>query len=105
MQTDLIIVSEYCNKCHIEPSFIHMLEEDGLIDIQETNQEQYLYVSQLADLERYARMYYDLSINIAGIDAIQHLLNRVEQMQQEIRFLQNRLNFYNEKDFEEIEDY
>ncbi len=105
MQTDLIIVSEYCNKCHIEPSFIRMLKEDGLIDIQETNQEQYLYVSQLADVEKYARMYYDLSINIAGIDAIHHLLNRVEQMQREMRFLQNQLNVYRDKGFEEIEDY
>ena len=26
MQTELIIVSEYCHKCHIEPSFIEMLE-------------------------------------------------------------------------------
>ena len=39
MQTDLIIVSEYCNKCHIEPSFILMLEEDGLIEMQEMNKE------------------------------------------------------------------
>ena len=43
MQTDLIIVSEYCNKCHIEPSFILMLEEDGLIEIQEMNKEKYLF--------------------------------------------------------------
>ena len=33
MQTELIIVSEYCHKCHIEPSFIDLLEEGGLIKI------------------------------------------------------------------------
>ena len=33
MQNELIIVSEYCDKCHIEPSFIEMLQEIGLIDI------------------------------------------------------------------------
>ena len=105
MQTDLIIVSEYCNKCHIEPSFILMLEEDGLIEIQEMNKEKYLFASQLADLERYTRMYYDLSINIAGIDAIHHLLDRMQSMQQEIHFLRNRLNVYREKEYEEIEDF
>ena len=31
MQTELIIVSEYCHKCHIEPSFIDLLEEGALI--------------------------------------------------------------------------
>ena len=33
MQNELIIISEYCDKCHIEPSFIEMLQEGGLIDI------------------------------------------------------------------------
>lgn len=67
MQTDLVIVSEYCQKCHIDPSFIILLEEGGLIDINITDGERYLFSSQLRDLEQYTRMYYDLSINIEGI--------------------------------------
>lgn len=105
MQTDLIIVSEYCNKCHIDPSFILMLEEDGLIEVQEMNKEKYLLVSQLAELEKYTRMYYDLSINIAGIDAIHHLLDRVQTMQREIHRLRNQLNAFHEQayEYEEVE--
>lgn len=34
METDLIIVREYCQKSHVDPSFILSLEEDGLIDIR-----------------------------------------------------------------------
>ena len=63
MQSDLIIISEYCRKCGIEPSFISMLEEDGLIDVEEKDDEKCLQLSQLSDIEKYARMYYDLSIN------------------------------------------
>lgn len=77
MQTDLVIVSEYCQKCHIDPSFIILLEEGGLIDINITDGERYLFSSQLRDLEQYTRMYYDLSINIEGIEAIHHMLDRV----------------------------
>lgn len=33
MDTNLIIVSEYCRICHIEPSFILKLEKGGLIEI------------------------------------------------------------------------
>ena len=33
MQNELIIVSEYCRKCHIEPSFIDLLQEGGLIEV------------------------------------------------------------------------
>ncbi|MEL5894971.1 chaperone modulator CbpM [Bacteroides sp. GD17] len=96
MQNELIIVSEYCSKCHIEPSFIDMLQEGGLIDIQTEEGERYLLFSQLPDVERYSRMYYDLSINMEGIDAIHHLLERLEEMQQEIHSLRSRLRLFGE---------
>lgn len=94
MQTDLIIVSEYCQKCHIDPSFILLLEEGGLIDIDTVGGEKYLLSSQLRELEQYTRMYYDLSINIEGIDAIHHLLNRMDALHQEMNRLRNRLRLY-----------
>ncbi|WP_455966937.1 chaperone modulator CbpM [Bacteroides fluxus] len=94
MQNELIIVSEYCNKCHIEPTFIDRLQEGGLIDIQTENGERFLLFSQLPDVERYSRMYYDLSINMEGIDAIHHLLERMEEMQKEIYSLRSRLKVF-----------
>ena len=94
MQNELIIVSEYCDKCHIEPSFIEMLQEIGLIDIWTEGGERCLQFAQLPDVERYIRMYYDLSINIEGIDAIHHLLKRMESMQQEIYSLHSRLRLF-----------
>lgn len=104
MRTDLIIVNEYCRICHIEPSFIFMLEKDGLIEIDTINGENYLPLSQLYDLEKYIRMYYDLSINVEGIDAIHHLLKRVESMQSEINRLKNKLRLYEKNDFDFIEE-
>jgi hypothetical protein len=44
-------------------------------------------------VERYARLYYDLSINMEGIDAIHHLLDRIYVMQDEMRSLRNQLRF------------
>lgn len=94
MQNELIIISEYCSKCHIEPSFIDMLHEGGLIDIRTDDGKRYLTFSQLPDVERYSRMYYDLSINMEGIDAIHHLLARIEEMQKEIHSLRGRLRLF-----------
>lgn len=94
MQNELIIISEYCSKCHIEPSFIDMLHEGGLIDIWTDDGKRYLTFSQLPDVERYSRMYYDLSINMEGIDAIHHLLERIEEMQKEIHSLRGRLRLF-----------
>ncbi len=96
MQNDLIIVSDYCDKCHIESSFIDLLQEGGLIDIRVESGERYLLFSQLPDVERYSRMYYDLSINMEGIDAIHHLLEQINEMQQEIDRLHARLRLYGE---------
>ncbi len=94
METDLIIVSEYCRKSHVDPSFIALLETEGLIEIRMIGDTRYLPLSQLSDVERYIRMYYDLSINIEGIDAIRHLLRRMEDLQSELSSLRNRLRLY-----------
>lgn len=94
MQTDVIIISEYCEKSHIDPAFILALEEDGLIDIDMVDGQRCLPLSQLRALEQYARMHYDLAINIEGIDAIRHLLRRVTDLQEKVSQLQRRLHAY-----------
>ncbi len=96
MQTELIMMREYCSKCDIEISFVEMLADEGLIDVQLVEGVQYLEPAQLSDLERYIRWHYDLSINVAGIDAIRHLLSRMESMQEEIRLLKRHLAVFRE---------
>ncbi len=98
MRADLIIVSEYCRKCDIEPSFVELLAEEGLVDIQIVEGIQHLLKSQLPNLERYVRWHYDLSINVAGIDAIRHLLERIEDMQRELYMLKRQLSELSELD-------
>lgn len=98
MTTDLIIVTEYCDNCNIEQQFIALLENEGLIEITILDGTEYLHISQLLDLERYARWYYDLSINIAGIDTIQRLLRKVETMQADLQTMQRLIDSYNRKE-------
>lgn len=92
METDLIIITEYCEKSHTDPDFLISLEEGGLIEIRNIDGQQYLLASQLGELERYSHLYYDLAINIEGIDAIRHLLNRMMQLQREINQLRRQLH-------------
>ena len=94
MQSDLIIINDFCDRCHVDPSFITELEEDGLIEVRVIDEERYLPASQLAELERYTHLYYDLSINIEGIDAIRHLLTKIDNLQNKVRSLENELRFY-----------
>lgn len=92
MPTGLIVMKEYCLKSHIEPSFIGLLAEEGLIEILLVKGIEHLKVSQLPDLERYIRWYYDLSINIAGIDVIRHLLFQINLLQKEISLLRRQMS-------------
>ena len=94
MNTDLIIVTEYCRTTNTEPSFIYLLEEVGLIEINIIDDEKYFRPEQLPELERYSRLYYDLSVNIEGIDVIRHLLDRMENMRKEITDLKSKLKIY-----------
>lgn len=94
METDLIIITEYCEKSHTDPDFLISLEEGGLIEIRNIDGQQYLLTSQLGELERYSHLYYDLAINIEGIDAIRHMLNRMTQLQREIDQLRRQLHKY-----------
>ena len=104
METDLIIIKEYCEKSHTDPTFLISLEKDGLIEIRTVNGEQYLLASQLRELERYTHLYYDLSINIEGIDAIRHLLGRLELLQREVSLLRRRLHRFQHNEDSSIEE-
>ena len=104
MDTELIIFNEYCQKSHTDPTFIISLEEGGLIEIRTVDGERYLLASQLRELERYSHLYYDLSINIEGIDAIHHMLDRMRNLQAEIQSLRNRLHLYEPFGFDTIEN-
>ncbi len=84
MKPELIIIEEYCIQSEIEPDFIIQLENEGLIEIYIVDDKRYIDSSQLRDIEQYARWYYDLSINIEGIDVIRNLLSRMTEMQEEI---------------------
>lgn len=87
METELIIIEEYCKSSRIESSFILLLADEGLIDIKIIENKQYIYESQLSDLDRFANLHYDLSVNIEGIDIIQNLLTQINDMQKELYIL------------------
>jgi len=98
MKTDhLIPLDVFCTSNDIEISFISSLHEAGLIKITTIEEAGFFDSEQLQQLERYLRFYYELNINLEGIDAIKHLLNRVNSMQEEITTLRNRLRLYEDR--------
>ena len=95
MQTDnLIAVDTFCANYNIEISFISSLQQIGLIEITTIKETEFINASQLRHLEKIVHLYYELDINIEGIETITHLLHRINSMQDEIIALKNRLRLY-----------
>ena len=93
---DMIVLDEFCASHHVEISFVRSLEEHGLIETIIINETQCVSDNELSKLEQLIRLHRELNINTEGIDAISNLLKRVENMQNEITELRNKLNFYEE---------
>ncbi len=95
MQTEnLIAVNEFCISHNIEISFISSLQKAGLIELTIIEETFFIDADQLQQLEKIVHFYYELDINLEGIETINHLLQRINSLQDEIVMLKNRLRLY-----------
>lgn len=92
--THLIAANEFCIYHNIEPSFIYSLQQSGLIEITVVEEKPFVDESELPQLEKLVRLYREMDINLEGIETISYLLQRMNEMQQQIVQLTNRLNIY-----------
>ena len=91
---ELIPADDFCVHYEIEFSFINSLQHYGLIETTTIEQTTLIPNNQLQKLEQLVRLHYDLNINLEGIDAITHLLEKIKNMQHEITALKNKLRLY-----------
>jgi hypothetical protein len=95
METEyLISIDEFCAIHNIEISFISSLQQSGLIEITTVREAGFIEADQLKQLEKFIRLYYELDINLEGIETINYLLQRISSMQHEIVALRNKLRIY-----------
>jgi hypothetical protein len=91
---ELISAREFCIVHHIELSFIRNLHDAGLIGMTVMNDGFFLTAGELPVVEKFVRWHYDLAINSEGIEALSHVLERMERLLDENRTLRNRLRRY-----------
>jgi hypothetical protein len=90
----LIKTADFCVYHQLEHTFITELQEAGLVQITIVDQTPFIPDTELHKLERMIRLHTELDINIAGIEAITHLIERIENIQEEMRLLKNSLKAY-----------
>jgi len=99
MQTEyLIAVDEFCTIHNIDTSFISSLKQTGLIEVATIKEAGFIDAGQLQQLEKFIRFYYEMDINLEGIETITHLLQRISNLQDEITLLRNTLRLYEVND-------
>ncbi|GAA4304889.1 chaperone modulator CbpM [Compostibacter hankyongensis] len=99
MQKDELIPLEvFCTRCSVEATFVRALEDSGLIEVVTVAESAFIRQTALPELEKLSRLHYDLDINLEGVEAISHLLQRVRYLQEEITALRNKLRMYEGED-------
>ncbi len=94
MSDEIIPVETFCSYYQVERTFIESLESYGLISISYVENKRFLLKEELVELEKFSRMYYDLDINVPGIEALKHMLEKIKELQQEAEDLRARLRIY-----------
>ena len=84
-------VEEFCMYYQVEKSFIFLLKDAGLIEITVIENTGCIHANQLSSLEKFSRLHYELDINIEGIEAIYHLLERIKHLQSQLKKIKEQL--------------
>ncbi len=94
MERHYIHIADFCKNHYIEESFIYELFEYELISLKIDNEQKLIHEEELPRLEKMVRLHRDLQINVEGLDAIHHLLQKNISLQAEINLLRKQLERY-----------
>ena len=78
----------------VEIAFFNNLSEMGLLEIKTIEEIQYIHPDALFENEKILRMHQELEVNIEGIDVVFNLLQKIEDLQNELISVKNRLRLY-----------
>lgn len=87
---EMIAADTLCECYHIPLTFLQSLQEFGLLQSNIIEEQLFIQAGELQQLEKIIHLHYELDINMEGIEAIFHLLNRMQNLQQELLSLRNR---------------
>jgi hypothetical protein len=95
MQTEkFILINHYCKHTETSLDFIYSLQEYGFIEIKQIENNVYVEPNDLAEIERINRLQNELGINLEGVDALNHMMQKVIRLEDELRIIKERLKIY-----------
>lgn len=89
-----ISIRQVCQHYGIDEAFILILRDYEVIRIKHIDDTPQMHQRDLPGLERMLRLHQDLKINPEGLQAIHHLLQKMDRLHEEINTLKRKLNRY-----------
>ncbi len=89
-----IAVKQFCTHYNIPISFIDSLTNYDLIKIIECENVKHIQLDDINNVEKLIRLHYDLNINFEGLDVINNLITQINNLQEEIITLKNKISLY-----------
>ncbi len=86
-----IPISDFCTHEKIEFTFVSELIDEGLIRVITVNETRCVTDAEIPQIKRYARMYRELGVNVAGLDVIRHLHEQMAAMRGEMERLEEKV--------------
>lgn len=77
---------------NIEITFFDELVDVGLLNVETENEVRYLLYEDLPVFEKLTNWYYDLEINLPGLEVIHEMLRKMEDLKRKNRDLMNKLS-------------
>tara|TARA_R110001592_G_scaffold237306_3_gene496153 strand:+ start:53679 stop:53975 length:297 start_codon:yes stop_codon:yes gene_type:complete len=94
---NLIQINQLCSLYQVEMSFFSHLNDFGLVEIISVNDNYFIHEDNIYHVEKIIRIQKDLNINLEGIDTVLNLLEKIENLQNELISVKNRLKLYEDE--------
>lgn len=91
---DYILIQTLCVQYKMETSFFKELDNIGLIEIEEIENDEVLHEEKIGDVEKMIRLYRELNVNMEGIDVVFNMLQKEIELKAKVQELKNKLRFY-----------
>ena len=89
-----IEIEQLCKHYEVEVSFFTGLSEIGLIEVITVETRPCIAEERISEVEKMLRLHRDLDINLEGIDTIFNLLNRIDDLENELKSVKSRLRLF-----------
>jgi chaperone modulatory protein CbpM len=98
MRNKGIRIELFCEFHNIDIQFVHTIIDFGYIEVIKSDDQVYIPLTSIENLERYVRLANDLGVNLEGLDVINHmrvqiiaLRNELEELKRSKKDLLNKL--------------